>query len=199
MADHSSDGSVIHSIVSCHIKEWGLQDAKGGDTPGVKEKEDEESEEVLGKEEATIYRSIAARVHFIAQDRHELLFSAKEICRPMAAPTRGGMNKLKRIGRYLKAHPRLVFRLPLQEAESIEVYSDTDWAGCVRTRKSTSGGCLMWGSHLLKHWSSTQKTIAPSSGEAELAGIVKGSAEGLGMVSVAKDLGIACAEAERLG
>ena len=26
MADHSSDGSVIHSIVSCHIKEWGLQD-----------------------------------------------------------------------------------------------------------------------------------------------------------------------------
>ena len=48
----------------------------------------------------------------------------------------------------------------------------------------------MWGSHLLKHWSSTQKTIALSSGEAELAGIVKGSAEGLGMVSVAKDLGI---------
>ena len=36
----------------------------------------------------------------------------------------------------------------------------------------------------------TQKVIALSSGEAELAGIVKGSCEGLGLVSVAKDLGI---------
>eukprot|EP00969_Alexandrium_andersonii_P044456 1951466-Alexandrium_andersonii.AAC.1 len=48
----------------------------------------------------------------------------------------------------------------------------------------------MWGSHLIKHWSSTQKTIALSSGEAELAGIVKGAAEGMGLVSVAQDLGI---------
>ena len=48
----------------------------------------------------------------------------------------------------------------------------------------------MWGSHLIKHWSSTQKTIALSSGEAELAGIVKGAAEGIGLVSVARDLGV---------
>ena len=36
----------------------------------------------------------------------------------------------------------------------------------------------------------TQKTIALSSGEAELAGIVKGAAEGLGLVAVARDLGL---------
>eukprot|EP00975_Prorocentrum_lima_P052722 11050623-Prorocentrum_lima.AAC.1 len=58
------------------------------------------------------------------------------------------------------------------------------------TRRSTSGGAAMWGSHTIKHWSVTQKTIALSSGEAELAGIVKGSAEGMGLVSVARDLGI---------
>ena len=43
-----------------------------------------------------------------------------------------------------------------QSASSIEVYSDTDWAGCVRTRKSTSGGALMIGSHITKCRSSTQ-------------------------------------------
>ena len=48
----------------------------------------------------------------------------------------------------------------------------------------------MRGSHLLKHWSVTQKTIALSSGEAELVGIVKGAAEGLGLVAVARDLGL---------
>ena len=43
---------------------------------------------------------------------------------------------------------------------------------------------------MIKHWPSTQKTIALSSGEAELAGIVKGAAEGMGLVSVARDLGV---------
>ena len=43
---------------------------------------------------------------------------------------------------------------------------------------------------MIKHWSATQKTIALSSGKAELAGIVKGAAEDLGVMSVAADLGI---------
>ena len=47
----------------------------------------------------------------------------------------------------------------------------------------------MWGTHTIKHWSTTQKTIALSSGEAELAGIVKGAAEGLGLTAIAQDLG----------
>eukprot|EP00969_Alexandrium_andersonii_P144694 6398356-Alexandrium_andersonii.AAC.1 len=41
----------------------------------------------------------------------------------------------------------------------------------------------------MKHWSTTQKTIALSSGEAELGGIVKGAAEGVGVVSIALGLG----------
>ena len=48
----------------------------------------------------------------------------------------------------------------------------------------------MRGEHVIKHWSSTQKVVALSSGEAELAGIVKGSAEGIGLQSVAADLGL---------
>ena len=48
----------------------------------------------------------------------------------------------------------------------------------------------MRGGHLLKHWSSTQQTVALSSGEAELKGIVKGTAEGIGMQNIAKDLNI---------
>ena len=43
--------------------------------------------------------------------------------------------------------------------------------------------------HLMKTWSSTQPTIALSSGEAELSGIVKGATHSLGFQSVAKDLG----------
>ena len=49
---------------------------------------------------------------------------------------------------------------------------------------------MMYGSHLIKHWSTTQSTVALSSAEAELTGICKGSAQGLGLQSLAKDLGL---------
>ena len=47
----------------------------------------------------------------------------------------------------------------------------------------------MLGAHLLKAWSSTQPTITLSSGEAELCGVVRGAAAGLGMLSLLADLG----------
>ena len=48
----------------------------------------------------------------------------------------------------------------------------------------------MRGDHPIKHWSQTQSTVALSSGEAELTGICKGASIGLGLQSVAKDLGL---------
>ena len=49
---------------------------------------------------------------------------------------------------------------------------------------------MMLGSHLIKHWSKTQSTVALSSAEAELTGICSGAANGLGFQALAKDLGI---------
>ena len=108
----------------------------------------------------------------------------------MANPKVHSWEKVKRIVRYLKGEPRVVYEYNWQNHEDISVYVDTDWAGCFKTRKSTSGGAIMRGGHLLKHWSSTQQTVALSSGEAELKGIVKGAAEGIGMQNIAKDLSI---------
>ena len=59
------------------------------------------------------------------------------------------------------------------------MWTDTDYAGCAKTRKSTSGGVIMIGGHMIKSWSSTQNVIALSSGEAEYYGLVKGAAQGL--------------------
>ena len=48
----------------------------------------------------------------------------------------------------------------------------------------------MRGLHPIKHWSTTQTTIALSSGEAELGGICRGASNALGLQSLANDLGI---------
>ncbi len=71
----------------------------------------------------------------------------------------------------------------------VTVLADTDYAGCPVTRRSTNGGIVFDSLNPLHAWSTTQTTPAMSSGEAELYGCVKGSAEGLGVVSAMKDLG----------
>ena len=72
---------------------------------------------------------------------------------------------------------------------SVDVYVDSDWAGCLQTRRSTSGGLVVVGGGTVKSWSSTQGSIALSSGEAEYYAAVKGACEGLGVVSLLKDMG----------
>ena len=83
-----------------------------------------------------------------------------------------------------------MYLYPWQDADRIEAYSDTDWAGCPRTRKSTNGGCIVLGRHLIKSWSTTQGLVALSSGEAEYYGVVRAAGTGLGYQSLLRDLGV---------
>lgn len=109
----------------------------------------------------------------------------------MSTPRSGDMDLMKRLGRYLAGTPRAVYMYPWQsEPEQIDTFVDSDWAGCKGSRRSTSGGAMMWGKHVLKTWASTQATIALSSAEAELYALVKGAAQTLGMMAMARDLGL---------
>ena len=109
----------------------------------------------------------------------------------MSKPRVKDMRKLVRLGKYLIGRERYVLKFDYQgEVKKLDVWTDTDYAGCRETRKSTSGGTIHFGKHQLKFWSSTQKIIALSSGEAEYYGIVKGSAEAIGSRSILEDMGI---------
>ena len=172
------------------LAECGLAGANTVATPGVRLSFDEATKDVpLEPRLHTAFRGAAARANYLAADRVDCQFAAKEICRCMAHPNQAAWNALRRLCRYLVGLPRLVFVYRWQDAKSIEVYTDTDWAGCPRTRKSTSGGCIMVGSHVVKSWSSTQSNVALSSGEAEFNGVVRGSGAGLGYQSLMRDLG----------
>ena len=147
-------------------------------------------DEPLGEWEARQFKSGAARANYLAMDRPDLSFATKELCRRMSSPRRADLAALHRVARYLLASPRIGYAYVWQPDERLRVFVDTDFAGCTATRRSTSGGCAFRGSHLVKHWSTTQKAITLSSGEAELAGVVKGASEGLGLQSLGRDLGV---------
>ena len=65
---------------------------------------------------------------------------------------------LVRVARYLKGTKDHGVRLRSGEGDikSLEVYSDTDWASCKKTRKSTACGVFMVNGNLL---SSLQQVI----------------------------------------
>ena len=107
----------------------------------------------------------------------------------MSNPTALSLLALKRLGRFIAGHRRLVFHYPWQVASRIDTYSDTDWAGCVKTRKGTSGGCTPLGRHLIKSWSSTQASVSLSSGESEFYGEAKAAGVSLGYQALLRDLG----------
>ena len=96
---------------------------------------------------------------------------------------------MKRLARYLKGRPRMVWEYRWQGVEHINAYSDSDWAGCKRTARSTSGGIILRGSHHIKSWSATQKRVTLSSAEAELGALVKTTTETIGVLQMVESLG----------
>ena len=132
------------------IQELGLQ-GKGFTTPGIDDPENDDDTDLAG-EELSKYRSLAVRANYLSMDRPDILFAVKELCRSMTRPTMGAWRRLIRVGKYLMSKPRLVLNYPWQdEQNTMTVYSDANWAGCHKTLKSTSGGVIKIGGHLIRY------------------------------------------------
>ena len=147
--------------------------------------------EPLDPEEIPRYRSVSMRLAYLAQDRPDLQVLAKELAKGLKNPTTAHWTMLKRGARYLRSRPRLIHLFPYQHSISqLVVWTDADHAGCLRTRKSTTGYCIRLGNSTTKTSCKSQAVIALSSGEAEYYGLVSAACNALGEQSVLKDWGI---------
>ena len=177
-------GDKKHSDIL--LKEWGLQgSSKEVNTPSLKELEDNNNagEELQGEMATRVRRGIA-RVNYMAQDRPDLSAAAKAMSQHMSQPREGLLNSLKRCVRYLKKYPVSSMLIPNgvdEEDNTMTVWSDSDWAGDLASRRSTSGGVIMYRGAILAHWSKSQSNVALSSAEAELNATVKGLSELIGL------------------
>ena len=115
---------------------------------------------------------------------------SKEAARGMARPTVRHQRMLKRCARYLLQAKTLTWCFARQRfPRCILVRSDTDWAGCPLTRRSTSGTSVRFGQHTWYCSSTTQVPVSLSSGEAETYGVTKAFSRAIGMRNLANDLG----------
>jgi hypothetical protein len=176
------------NMVMCSL---GFDDKSKGLMVNGKVEEDGNDEVELQGAEATSFRAVAARLNYLAQDSPDIQYPAKEICREMARPTTRSWRRLKTLARFVLEREAVVWKYEWQDdGAEIVLYTDSDWAGCRRTRRSTSGGLILVGNHCIKTWSSTQLPIALSSAEAEYYSMVDGTARCLGARSMCAEIGV---------
>ena len=171
--------------------EWdNANDGDNRDRPQMIDDDDTDSQ-ALTNGDITRYRALVAKISYLSQDRPDLKFASMQVCCAMAKPTTRDMERVKRIGRYLVGKPRARCWFRWQQSGELEAYSDADWGGDKATRRSVSAGVIMRG-HCLQVWTKKRQVVALSLAESELHAAVKTAPEGLGIQSVAKDLGITC-------
>ena len=138
----------------------------------------------------TKFRRAAASLICSALDQPDLGVAAGRLSRCMARPCVRDVQTLERALRYVKGQPILgiAFLWQLVSVELV-VLTDSDWAGCKVTRRSTSGIVVKLGELLLHFSRKLQKSISLSSGEAELSAQVGGHTDALGIQDLFREFG----------
>ena len=137
------------------------------------------------------YRRAAAKLTYLALDNLCVAYASKEVSRKMSDPEPSDDKSIIRVLRYLKQSGMVEYLYKWQDSPNeIHVYTDGDWSGRQKTRRSTTGGAVKYGSCLVAHWSRTQVSVALSSAEAEMNASVEAACEAIGMKQLCGHLGM---------
>ena len=129
-----------------------------------------DSKEVDQKE----YRSMIGSLLYLCASRPDIVLSVGVCARYQAAPKESHLMAVKRIFRYLVHTPCFGLWYPKDGTMSLCGYTDSDWAGDIDDRKSTSGTCQFLGRSLVSWSSKKQNCISLSTAEAEYVAAASG-------------------------
>ncbi|KAD5960593.1 hypothetical protein E3N88_12065 [Mikania micrantha] len=115
----------------------------------------------------TLYRCMIGSLMYLTASRPDIMFAACVCARFQAAPKESHLIVVKRIFRYLQGTQSLGIWYSTGHSCKLVAFSDSDYAGCKLTRKSTSGGCQFLGNCLVSWRSKKQTSVATSTAEAE--------------------------------
>ena len=177
----TEDGVWIDSHLKKLLELTGLNwKSTGRETPQTKDLTASEGTD-LSPEDSTLCRSIIGILMYLASDRPDIQFTVNELAGTMSKPTKESLEVAKHLTRYL-LKPReygLFFTQSWNDSDDLVIWSDPDWAGDKKARKSRTAAHLMWGGCLLYSYTRRQTVVAQSSAEAELYATASGVSEGI--------------------
>jgi hypothetical protein len=99
------------------------------------------------------YRNIVGALQYLTLTRPDLSYVVQQVCLYMHTPREPHLALVKHILRYVKWTLDFGLHIGISDPSTITAYSDTDWASCPDTHRSTSGYCVFLGDNLIS-WSS---------------------------------------------
>ena len=182
------DITLGESYVQNILEEAELTKCNPSPTPGsTTSKETVEDEELLDIDQHRLYRRLVGKLQWLSYTRPDMAYSIKELARAIQQPSIKDQKKLKHCIRYLAGTSNYKFSIrPTIKINSrdstpldLNIFVDSDWAGCHQTRKSTTGFIIQFLGTTIHFGSRTQAVVALSSAEAEFYAIGTGTQEGL--------------------
>ena len=132
---------------------------------------------------------------YLSPDLPTIQFAAKELARHSSKPTEGALHGMKHLAGYLMNYGRIIHHIPFYTdtgTYDMVVPVDSDFAGCIETKRSTSGGGIFFNHVLVQSWAKTQPTVALSTCEAEYVSANYGGVKAFSLNNVLKEVGLGC-------
>ena len=163
-------------------------------TPCTKELLGLDATDLIGQEDARKFRTGVGIAMYVSSDRPDIAFTVRALASRLTEPTALAWRGLKRLAAYLLSTATYGCLVafngtgssilnPHPEAEAsqslLESFTDADWCGCQRTRRSYSACSHYLDSALIYTTCRQQKVVSLSSCESEWYALTTGAADSI--------------------
>ncbi|XP_042401463.1 uncharacterized mitochondrial protein AtMg00810-like [Zingiber officinale] len=126
------------------LKKFDMKNCNPVRTPveyGIKPHMNQDGEKV----DPTLFKSLVGSLRYLTYTRPDILFGVGLVSRYMEAPTTSHLKIAKRILRYIKGTINYGILYVFSDDFMLVGYCDSDWAGDIDSRKSTTGFVFFMG------------------------------------------------------
>lgn len=138
----------------------------------------------------TYFRSLEGKLQYLTLTRPDIQYAVNYVCQKMHLPTVYDFHLLKRVLRYIKGTITMWISFKNDRDCTLRAYSESYWAGCKSTRRSTGGFCTFIGSNIISWSSKKQPTMSNSSTEEEYRSLSETTRDIKWLSSIMRDLGV---------